>query len=155
MVYLEMRGFSKEDFARYHPAGSLGKVLLLKVDEIMRTGDRFAKAPDSVNVQEALLAITAARCGTIALYDGQSNELTGVFSDGDFRRASLRTPDILAKPVSEFMTPHPKTIQSGALAIDALKIFEKHSFNDLLVVDAENHPIGVIDGQDMPKLRIV
>ncbi|MEX0332091.1 MAG: SIS domain-containing protein [Puniceicoccaceae bacterium] len=155
MVYLEMRGFSKEDFARYHPAGSLGKVLLLKVDEIMRTGDRFAKAPDRVNVQEALLAITSARCGTIALYDEASGRLTGVFSDGDFRRASLCTPDILAKPVSGFMTPQPKTIPSGSLAIDALKIFEKHSFNDLLVVDAENHPIGVVDGQDMPKLRIV
>ena len=106
-------------------------------------------------VQEALLAITSARCGTIALYDEDSKALTGVFSDGDFRRASLRTPDILSKPVSEFMTPNPKTIQSGALAIDALKVFEKYSFNDLLVVDTENHPIGVIDGQDMPKLRIV
>ena len=155
MVYLEMRAFSKEDFARYHPAGSLGKVLLLKVDEIMRSGDRFAKAPESVNVQEALLAITAARCGTIALYDEATRALTGVFSDGDFRRASLKTPDILSRPVSDFMTPEPKTIQSGSLAIDALKIFESHSINDLLVVDKENHPIGVIDGQDMPKLRIV
>jgi arabinose-5-phosphate isomerase len=155
MVYLEMREFSKEDFARYHPAGSLGKVLLLKVDEIMRSGDRFAKAADSISVQDALLAITSARCGTIALYDDQTKGLTGVFSDGDFRRASLKTPDILTRPVSEFMTPEPKTIKAGSLAIDALKIFEKYSFNDLLVVDEQNHPIGVIDGQDMPKLRIV
>ncbi len=155
MVYLEMRGFSKEDFARYHPAGSLGKVLLLKVDEIMRTGQKFAKAADNINVQEALLAITDARCGTIALYDGHSGSLTGVFSDGDFRRASLETADILTRPVAEFMTRNPKTIQAGSLAVDALQIFEAASINDLLVVDKENHPIGIIDGQDMPKLKIV
>lgn len=155
MVYLEMRGFSKEDFARYHPAGSLGKVLLLKVDEIMRTGQKFAKAADNINVQEALLAITDARCGTIALYDGESGSLTGVFSDGDFRRASLKTADILSRTVAEFMTRNPKTIQAGSLAVDALQIFEAASINDLLVVDKENHPIGIIDGQDMPKLKIV
>ncbi|MGA1204454.1 MAG: KpsF/GutQ family sugar-phosphate isomerase [Opitutales bacterium] len=155
MVYLEMRGFSREDFARYHPAGSLGKVLLLKVEEIMRSGDKFAKAPDTINVKEALLAITNARCGTIALYDESTQALTGVFSDGDFRRGSLKTPDILSRPVSEFMTRNPKTIASGALAVDALKIFGASSINDLLVVDADNHPIGVIDGQDMPKLKIV
>ncbi len=155
MVYLEMRGFSREDFARYHPAGSLGKVLLLKVDEIMRTGDRFAKAADTINVQQALLAITNARCGTIALYDPVSGELTGVFSDGDFRRASLENSDILNRKVSAFMTRSPKTIRSGSLAVDALKIFESSSINDLLVIDEQNHPVGIIDGQDMPKLKIV
>lgn len=155
MVYLEIRGFSKEDFARYHPAGSLGKVLLLKVDEIMRREEKFASAPDTVNVQEALLAITEARCGTIALYDPGTRQLTGVFSDGDFRRASLRTPDLLTRPVADFMTRHPKVIASGSLAVDALHIFESSSINDLIVVDAENHPIGIVDGQDMPKLKIV
>jgi len=155
MVYLEMRGFSKEDFARYHPAGSLGKALLLKVDEIMRSGERFAKAPDTINVQEALLAITQARCGSIALYDAGTRALTGVFSDGDFRRASLKTPDILIQPVAGFMTRNPKTVQAGLLAVEALKVFESANIDDLLVVDDQNHPIGLIDGQDMPKLRIV
>jgi arabinose-5-phosphate isomerase len=155
MVYLEMRAFSKEDFARYHPAGSLGKVLLLKVDEIMRTDQKFAKSVDSITVQDALLAITNARCGTIALFDETSGELTGVFSDGDFRRASLKTPDILSRPVKEFMTREPKVIRSGSLAVDALHIFESASINDLLVVDEGNHPVGIIDGQDMPKLKIV
>jgi arabinose-5-phosphate isomerase len=155
MVYLEVRGFSKEDFARYHPAGSLGKALLLKVDEIMRTGDRFATAADSISVQEAILAITKARCGSIALVDSQSGALTGVFSDGDFRRAALSTADILTRPVSEFMTRNPKTISSGSLAGAALRIFEAVSIDDLVVVDAAGRPIGLIDGQDMPKLRIV
>ncbi|NDV61335.1 KpsF/GutQ family sugar-phosphate isomerase [Puniceicoccales bacterium CK1056] len=155
MVYLEIRGFSKEDFARYHPAGSLGKALLLKVDEIMRTGDRFASAPDTITVQEAILCITKARCGSIALVDAQSGALTGVFSDGDFRRAALDDKDILLKPVSEHMTRNPKTIPSGSLAGTALRIFEAVSIDDLVVVDEAGKPLGLIDGQDMPKLRIV
>ena len=155
MVYLEMRGFSKEDFARYHPAGSLGKALLLKVDEIMRDQKRFAKAPDSVTVQEALLKITEARCGVIALYNESTNALTGVFSDGDFRRAALSTPDILNQRVATFMTHDHKSVQSGGMAVEALHIFEATSIDDLIVVDDDNHPIGIIDGQDMPKLKIV
>jgi arabinose-5-phosphate isomerase len=155
MVYLEIRGFSKEDFAKYHPAGSLGKALLLKVDEIMRTGNRFAKAEDTVSIREALLAITEARCGSIALFDPATRELTGVFSDGDFRRASLKDTDVLSLPVADFMTRNPKKVQSGALAVDALHIFESVSIDDLIVVDSGNHPVGLIDGQDMPKMRIV
>lgn len=155
MVYLEMREFSKEDFAKYHPAGSLGKALLLTVDEIMRTGDRFALGSDSMTVQEALLTITEARCGTIALHNESTGELSGVFSDGDFRRAALETPDILQQPVSSFMTQSPKTVASGSLAVAALRIFEAFSINDLVVVDSEKRPVGLIDGQDMPRLRIV
>jgi arabinose-5-phosphate isomerase len=155
MVYLEVRGFSRHDFARYHPAGSLGKALLLKVDEIMRTGKRFASAPETVTVKEALLAITTARCGSIALSDPVSGLLKGVFSDGDFRRASLSRDDILECPVGDFMTRSPKTISSGSLAVDALRIFEETTIDDLVVIDEQSRPIGLIDGQDMPRLRIV
>lgn len=155
MVYLEIRGFSKEDFARYHPAGSLGKALLLKVEEIMRTGERFAVANDSITVQDALLTITRARCGSIALVDPASGRLRGVFSDGDFRRASLETPDVLEQQVARFMTPNPKTVPCGSLAVVALRLFEAHNIDDLVVVDEDNRPLGLIDGQDMPKLRIV
>ena len=155
MVYLELRGFSKEDFARYHPAGSLGKSLMLTVDEIMRSGERFASASDSITVQEAILAITKAKCGTIALYDADSKALTGVFSDGDFRRAALKSPEVLSHPVAAYMTRHPKTIPSGLMAAAALRIFENVSVDDLVVIDHQGHPIGLVDGQDMPKLKIV
>jgi arabinose-5-phosphate isomerase len=155
MVYLEVRGFSKEDFARYHPAGNLGKALLLRVDEIMRTGERFASGPDSLSVQDALLAITRARCGSIALVDPASGALSGVFSDGDFRRAALTVPDILNQPVARFMTRSPKTIPSGSMAVDALRVFEAAAVDDLVVVDAAGRPLGLIDGQDMPRLRLV
>ena len=155
MVYLELRGFTRDDFAQYHPAGSLGKALLLRVEEIMRTGGRFATAPDSVSVQEALLAITRARCGSIALCDAESGRLTGVFSDGDFRRAALEGEQILRQPVRRYMTASPKTVRKGALAVEALHIFEEAAVDDLVVLDEQDRPVGLIDGQDMPRLKLV
>lgn len=155
MVFLEVRGFSRDDFAKFHPAGSLGQALLLKVSEIMRTNERFAQAPQDISVQAALLAITKARCGSIALTDPKTGILTGVFSDGDFRRSALKDPQLLHKSVAEFMTPNPKTVPADALAVEALKIFEKHRVDDLIAIDAQGKPAGIVDGQDMPKMRVV
>lgn len=155
MTYLEVRRFAREDFARFHPAGSLGKVLLLSVRDIMRSGERFAVRPQSVTVQEAILAITEAKCGSIALTDPSTGQLTGVFSDGDFRRAALREPLVLQQPVARFMTANPKTVSAEAMAVEALKIFEKHKINSLIAIEADGTPAGMVDGQDMPKLRLV
>lgn len=155
MGCLQLRGFTREDFAKYHPAGSLGQTLLLRIHAIMRTGDRFAVANEGVTVQEALLAITKARSGSIALTDEQTGRLTGVFSDGDFRRAALEDPAILTRPVSEFMTRKPKVVSADALAVEALTIFERHAVDDLIAVDADGLPVGIVDGQDMPRLRMV
>jgi arabinose-5-phosphate isomerase len=154
MVCLELRGFTREDFARFHPSGNLGKSLLLRVSEIMRTGERFAARQSACTVQEALLAITQARCGTIAL-TSEDGRLSGVFSDGDFRRAALKDPLILQQKVSDFMTRNPITIRHDMLAVEALKVFERTKINALIVVDANNCPIGLLDGQDLPKLHIV
>lgn len=155
MVFLEIRGFGRDDFARYHPAGSLGQALLLKVSEIMRTGERFACAAQDITVQAALMAITKARCGSIALTNPLNGKLGGVFSDGDFRRSALKDPELLHKPVADFMTPNPKTVPADALAVEALKIFEKHRVDDLIAVDEQGKPVGIVDGQDMPKMRVV
>jgi arabinose-5-phosphate isomerase len=154
MVYLEVRGLTREDFAKYHPGGSIGKALLLRVGEVLRRGEHFACLPDSVNVRDALLAITNARCGTIAL-TGDDGKLSGVFSDGDFRRASIRDEYVLQRPVRDFMTKNPKCIRDDALAVEALRIFEKNKVNALIAVDAEGRPVGLLDGQDLPRLRIV
>lgn len=154
MVYLDVRGLTKNDFARYHPAGSLGKALLLRVSEIMRTGEHFACLRDTANVRDALLAITNARCGTIALTDNHER-LSGVFSDGDFRRASIRDEYILQRPVRDFMTKNPKTVNADALAVEALRIFEKSKVNALIAVDSKGRPQGLLDGQDLPRLRIL
>jgi arabinose-5-phosphate isomerase len=155
MVLLEARGFTRDDFARYHPAGNLGRVLLLRVKDIMRTGDRLPIARDTVSTQNAILAMTRAKSGSIALVAPKTGRLTGILTDGDFRRSALTGPDFLSKPVSTFMTRHPKVISENALGVDALRLFEAHKIDDLIAVDARGRPVGLVDGQDLPKFKIV
>ena len=155
MVLLEARGLTRDDFAKYHPAGNLGRVLLLRVKDIMRTADRLPVAPDTVSTQDAILAMTKAKSGSIALVAKKSGKLTGILTDGDFRRSALTGPDFLQKTVATFMTRSPKTIRDDALGVDALRLFEAHKIDDLIVVNAQGRPVGLIDGQDLPKLKIV
>ena len=155
MVFLEYRGLGREDFAKYHPSGNLGRSLLLRVEEIMRKEERMAVLPDTCIIKDAILAITKARCGTIALVDETSGALAGVFTDGDFRRASLQESDVLHAAVSKYMTRNPVKISNHELAIEALRIFQNHRINDLVVVDAAGKPVGVIDGQDLPSIQLV
>jgi arabinose-5-phosphate isomerase len=154
MVLLEARGLTRDDFARYHPAGNLG-ALLLKVRDIMRTGDRLPVARETVSTQDAILAMTRAKSGSIALVHAKSGKLTGILTDGDFRRSALTGPDFLQKPVSNFMTRHPKVIAENALGVDALRLFQEHKIDDLIVINAQGRPVGLVDGQDLPKLKIV
>ena len=155
MVLLEARGLTRDDFAKYHPAGNLGRILLLRVSDIMRKDERLPVAPDTVSTQEAILRMTKAKSGSIALVNARSGKLTGILTDGDFRRSALTGPDFLQKPVNAFMTAHPKTIRSDALGVDALRLFEAHKIDDLIVVDRAGKPVGLVDGQDLPKLKIV
>jgi arabinose-5-phosphate isomerase len=155
MVILEARGLTRDDFARFHPAGNLGRVLLLRVRDIMRTADRLPIAADTVTLQDAILAMTKAKSGSIALVAQKTGRLSGILTDGDFRRSALTGPDFLSRPVAAFMTRKPKTISAEALGVDALRLFEAHKIDDLIVVDAQGRPVGLIDGQDLPKLKIV
>lgn len=155
MVLLEARGLTRADFAKYHPAGNLGRVLLLRTRDIMRSGRRLALAMDNVTVQAAILAMTKAKSGSIAIVRAGSGKLAGILTDGDFRRSALSGPDFLSRPVSGFMTRSPKVIRDDALAIDALRLFELHKIDDLIVIDAAGRPVGLIDGQDLPKFKIV
>ena len=155
MVLLESRGLTRDDFAKYHPAGNLGRVLLLRVKDIMRTGDRLPTALDTVTTQDAILAMTKAKSGSIALVEKKSGRLSGILTDGDFRRSALSGPDFLRKPVATFMTRNPKVISEDALGVDALRLFEAHKIDDLIVVNARGKPVGLIDGQDLPKFKIV
>jgi arabinose-5-phosphate isomerase len=154
MVLLESRGLTRDDFAKYHPAGNLGRVLLLRARDIMRSGSRLAVARGTVTVQEAILAMTKAKSGSIAL-TGRSGRLAGILTDGDFRRSALSGPNFLSKPASAFMSRRPKVIRDDALGVDALKLFEAHKIDDLIVVDKAGRPVGLIDGQDLPKFKIV
>ncbi|HVU25485.1 MAG TPA: KpsF/GutQ family sugar-phosphate isomerase [Opitutus sp.] len=154
MVLLAARGVTRDDFAKLHPAGNLG-ALLLKVADIMRTGDRLPLARDNVSTQDAILVMTRAKAGSIALVHPKTGRLTGILTDGDFRRSALTGPDFLQKPVSTFMTRNPKVIAENALGVDALRLFEAHKIDDLIVINAHRRPVGLIDGQDLPKLKIV
>jgi arabinose-5-phosphate isomerase len=155
MVLLEARGFTRDDFAQYHPAGNIGRVLLLRVRDIMRSGDRLPVAPESVTTQDAILVMTRAKSGSIALVAKKSGKLTGILTDGDLRRAALADVEFLHKPVSAFMTRRPKVIGDHALGVDALRLFEAYKIDDLIVVNARGKPVGLIDGQDLPKFKIV
>jgi arabinose-5-phosphate isomerase len=130
-------------------------VLLLRTRDIMRTGDRLPVAKDAVTVQDAILAMTKAKSGSIALVRAGNGKLSGILTDGDFRRSALSGPGFLGRPVSDFMTRSPKVIRDDALAVDALRLFELHKIDDLIVVDPAGRPVGLIDGQDLPKLKIV
>ena len=155
MVLLEARGLTRDDFAKYHPAGNLGRVLLLPTRDIMRSGSRLAVAKDTVTVQEAILAMTKAKSGSIALVRAKGGRLSGILTDGDFRRSAISGPGFLERPVSAFMTRSPKVIRDDALAVDALRLFELYALDDLIVVDSAGRPVGLIDGQDLPRFKIV
>ncbi|MFI5336238.1 MAG: CBS domain-containing protein, partial [Opitutales bacterium] len=156
MVLLESRGLTREDFARYHPAGTLGMTLLLRVKDIMRTGPACPVLKEKkTTVQEAIFVMTSAKAGAVALVDTRGR-LTGIFTDGDFRRTALSGgPGFLQKPVQGFMTRGGKTVPAGVLAVEALKLFQQYKISDLFALDAQGRPVGYIDVQDLPKLKIL
>jgi arabinose-5-phosphate isomerase len=156
MVLLESRGLTREDFAKYHPAGTLGMTLLLRVKDIMRTGDACPVLKEAgTTVQAAIFAMTKAKAGAVALVDRQGR-LSGIFTDGDLRRSTLNGgANFLMAPVGGFMTRGGKTVPAEALAVDALKIFQQFKISDLFALDAKSRPIGYIDVQDLPKLKIL
>ena len=154
MAVLQARGFKQSDFARYHPSGAIGRALLLRVGDIMRTGERNAVAKANLTVKEALLVMTRAKSGSLAIVDARG-KLAGVFTDGDFRRHMASDDNLLAQPLKKLMTRHPICIRDDALAVEALKIFNERNIDDLIVVNARREPVGLVDSQDLPKLKIV
>lgn len=154
MVLLEARGFRREDYAKLHPGGAIGRTLLLRVSDIMRTGERMAHVTRSALVKDALLAMTKARSGAVAIVDGR-NKVVGIFTDGDLRRHLTTTPGLAELRIDRLMSRHPRTVRTDDLAVDVLAVFEKHNFDDLIAVDAKGRLAGMIDIQDLPKFKIL
>ena len=154
MTVLEARGFTQKDFARHHPSGAIGRALLVQVRDIMRTGDRNAVAPQTLLVRDALLVMTRAKSGSLALVD-RRGKLAGVFTDGDFRRRMSTDQELLTRPLAEVMTRNPICIRDEALAAEALKLFNERNIDDLIVVNAKREPVGLVDSQDLPKLKLM
>jgi arabinose-5-phosphate isomerase len=154
MAVLEARGFTQKDYARYHPAGAIGRAMLVRVGDIMRTGERNAVAPQTLTIKEALLVMTRAKSGSLAIVD-RRGKLVGVFTDGDFRRRMAADGDLLSRPLADVMTRHPICIRDTALAAEALKVFNERNIDDLIVVNARREPVGLVDSQDLPKLKLM
>jgi len=154
MAVLQARGFKQSDYARRHPGGAIGRAMLLKVGDIMRAGERNAVANENLSVKEALFIMTHAKSGSLSIVNA-SGRLTGVFTDGDFRRHMARNPDLLGQPLKSVMTRNPVCIRDDALAAEALKIFNERNIDDLIVVNAKHAPVGLVDSQDLPKLKIM
>ena len=154
IALMESMSVSKEDFARFHPGGSIGRTLAPRVENLMRDKDRLPLIIASDSCRQGIETMTSARCGCI-IAQNEDGTLAGVLTDGDIRRLILKNPSFLDSPITDFMTRNPISIQASSLAAEALKIFESHSIDDLIVVDSDNRPIGVIDGQDLTKARLI
>ncbi len=154
MTLLEARGFTREDFAKFHPSGKLGRTLLLTVEQIMRGTDQMALIAPTANVREVLFEMARRRAGcAVALESGGT--LAGIFTQGDFARHLEKNPNLLELSVTSFLTRKPITIRAGALAYEVLHILERHRIDDLVVVDANNNPVGIVDTQDLARFRLV
>ena len=154
VTLLKLRGFTEEDFARSHPAGSLGKRLLLKIDDLMRTGDEIPKVNVGTNIKEALFEITKKHLGMTAIVDGE-NKVKGIFTDGDLRRAFDEQVDIQNTNIEEVATLNPVTIKSNSLAVSAAQLMEQYNIHSLLVIDDANHLIGALNIHDLLKAGVV
>src|SRR5258706_10344019 len=154
MAVLQARGFKESDFAKFHPSGSIGRSMLLRVKDIMRAGPRNAVAPQVLTVREALLVMTRAKSGSLSVVNSRG-KLVGVFTDGDFRRHSATDDNLLARPLKSVMTRRPISIRETALAMEALKVFDERNIDDLIVVNSKNEPVGLVDSQDLPKLKLM
>lgn len=154
IALLEARGFSEDDFALSHPGGSLGRRLLLHVSEIMHTGKDIPKVAQDALLGEALIEMSQKGLGVTTIVDNSDNIL-GIFTDGDLRRALDSDIDVKNCLVKDVMTKNGKTIRSDSLAASALALMETHSINALVVVDEDERLIGILNMHDLLRARVV
>ena len=151
---LVARGFKKEDFARSHPGGALGRKLLMHVRDIMRTGQALPVVQSGMSVLEAVREITKKHIGMTAVTDGQ-NRVLGIFTEGDLRRLIEKTGDIRDMRIDEVMTPRPKTVSEDMLAAQAAHILDESLCNQLLVVDGDNRLLGALHVHDLLTAKVI
>jgi arabinose-5-phosphate isomerase len=154
MVILQARGFSREDYAKLHPGGAIGRSLLLKIKDIMRTGKRVARVEPSVRVSDAVFAMTEARSGSVVVLD-EDYRVIGIFTDGDLRRGLTERERLLDRRIDEVMTPQPVTLSEDQLAVDLIAYFREHQIDDLIVVDKNGRFAGMVDIQDLPRFKLI
>jgi len=153
MVLLEARGFEKEDLARFHPGGRLGRTFL-RVRDIMRGPEQMALVPGEMLVRDVLHEMARRRAGS-AVIIAPNGEMSGIFTHGDFGRHFQREAALLEKAVGGFMTVKPITIAPDKLAVEVLHVLEHHRIDDLVVMDEQNMPVGLVDSQDLARFKLL
>lgn len=155
VALLEARGFTADDFARSHPAGSLGRRLLLHITDVMHSGDAIPRVAEDTGLSEALAEMSRKRLGMTAIVDGDGR-LLGLYTDGDLRRTlDDESLDLRNTRIGDVMTRDPKTIASDALAVEAARMMEAHKINALLVLDGERRVVGALNIHDLLRARVV
>jgi arabinose-5-phosphate isomerase len=148
VAVLEARGFTEEDFARSHPGGSLGRRLLLHVEDVMRTGDQLPTSSPEATLRDGLLEMSRKGLGMTAIVD-EGKRVLGIYTDGDLRRTLDRPTDVHSLRMREVMTPKPKTIKPRVLAAEAVHMMDSARITQLLVVDDDNVLIGALNVHDL------
>ena len=151
---LDARGFGREDFARSHPAGMLGRRLLTHVRDVMRTGEAIPRIDTTASVMDALHEITRKQLGMTAIVDEQGG-LAGIFTDGDLRRLLERVGDIRSLRVADVMTRTPLTIGPDVLAVEAAHLMDRTRRNQLLVVDRNGQLVGALNNLDLMNAKVI
>jgi arabinose-5-phosphate isomerase len=154
VTLLKSRGFTREDFARAHPAGSLGRRLLLYVSDVMHTGATIPQVGEDANLREALLEMTGKGLGMTGVVD-RHGALVGIFTDGDLRRVLARGIDVYNAKITDVMTRNPKTTRADRLAVEIVQLMQSLKINGLFVVDDKNHVLGALNMHDLFRAGII
>ncbi|WP_447937456.1 KpsF/GutQ family sugar-phosphate isomerase [Thermomonas fusca] len=155
VALLEARGFTADDFARSHPAGALGRRLLLHITDVMHVGDDVPKVTPDASISEALMEMSRKRLGMTAVVDGD-DRLLGLYTDGDLRRSlDDAQVDLRATRIDAVMTRTPRTIDADALAVEAAQLMEAHQINALLVTSGDGRLVGALNIHDLLRARVV
>ncbi|BAV34498.1 D-arabinose 5-phosphate isomerase [Sulfuricaulis limicola] len=154
VTLLKSRGFTREDFARAHPAGSLGRRLLLYVSDVMHTGAAIPQVGEDANLREALLEMTGKGLGMTGVVD-RHGALAGIFTDGDLRRVLARGVDVYNAKITDVMTRNPKTTRADRLAVEIVQLMQTLKINGLFVVDDKNRVLGALNMHDLFRAGII
>jgi arabinose-5-phosphate isomerase len=154
VALLDARGFTKDDFARSHPRGRLPRQALLHVSDVMRKGEALPVVPAAAPLKDALREMTRGRIGMTAVRDA-AGKVSGIFTDGDLRRALEKGADYAKARVADLMTAGPRVIRADALAAEAVQLMEAHKVNQLLVVDAGGELVGALNMHDLFRAKVI
>jgi arabinose-5-phosphate isomerase len=154
VALMQAKGFSRDEFARSHPGGALGRKLLTHVRDVMRAGAEAPRVPETATLSDAILEMTRSRMGITSVIDADEH-VVGIFTDGDLRRTLQKGVPVEGTLVSSVMSRGPRTITGEKLAVEAVQIMEEHKVNQLLVVDEQQRLVGALNMHDLFRAKVI